>query len=106
MTKIWDTVVIGAGQAGLASGYYLGKKGVDFLILESSSIAAGSWPNYYDSLKLFSPANYSSLPGMKFQRNILQNLMSLCTYKIILVIINFLLKQICRWKQKTIKFIQ
>jgi putative flavoprotein involved in K+ transport len=66
MREIWDVIVIGGGQAGLASGYYLGKKGYQFIILESSNIAAGSWPNYYDSLQLFSPANFSSLPGMKF----------------------------------------
>lgn len=67
MSEIWDVIVIGGGQAGLASGYYLRKKGYQFIILESSNIAAGSWPNYYDSLQLFSPANFSSLPGMKFQ---------------------------------------
>ncbi len=48
MDKIWDAIVIGGGQAGLASGYYLRKSGLQFLILESSSSAVGSWPNYYD----------------------------------------------------------
>lgn len=66
MDKIWDAIVIGGGQAGLASGYYLRKSGLQFLILELSNSAAGSWPNYYDSLRLFSPAYSSSLPGMKF----------------------------------------
>ncbi|MCM3131042.1 NAD(P)/FAD-dependent oxidoreductase (plasmid) [Paenibacillus urinalis] len=62
--KIWDTIVIGGGQAGLASGYYLKTSGRSFLILEAGGQAAGSWPYYYDSLKLFSPAKYSSLPGL------------------------------------------
>lgn len=66
MSEIWDVIVIGGGQAGLASGYYLRKKGYQFIILESSPLAAGSWPNYYESLTLFSPAYFSSLPGMKF----------------------------------------
>ncbi|MGI8384000.1 flavin-containing monooxygenase [Robertmurraya sp. P23] len=66
MSEIWDVIVIGGGQAGLASGFYLRKKGYQFIILESSNLAAGSWPNYYDSLQLFSPAYFSSLPGMKF----------------------------------------
>lgn len=66
MSKVWDAIVIGGGQAGLATGYYLQKEGLDYLILEANVQAAGSWPNYYDSLKLFSPARFSSLPGMKF----------------------------------------
>ncbi|MCD4542157.1 NAD(P)/FAD-dependent oxidoreductase, partial [Klebsiella pneumoniae subsp. pneumoniae] len=57
---------IGGGQAGLASGYHLQKKGLQFLILEASERTAGSWPYYYESLKLFSPARFSSLPGMQF----------------------------------------
>ncbi|MEG0385135.1 MAG: NAD(P)/FAD-dependent oxidoreductase [Solibacillus sp.] len=66
MKKILDTIVIGGGQAGLASGYHLQKKGLHFLILEASDQIGGSWPRYYDSLNLFSPAGYSSMPGMKF----------------------------------------
>jgi len=61
---IYDAIVIGAGQAGLAAGYYLQKAGLNFLILEASDEPAGSWPHYYDSLVLNSPARYSSLPGL------------------------------------------
>lgn len=61
-----DVLVIGGGQAGLASGYHLKKAGLTFLILEASPLPAGSWPSYYDSLKLFSPARYSALPGLGF----------------------------------------
>jgi len=63
---MWDAVVVGAGQAGLAAGYHLQKAGLRFLILEASDKAAGSWPNYYDSLRLFSPVPYASLPGRPF----------------------------------------
>jgi putative flavoprotein involved in K+ transport len=66
MSGILDVIVIGGGQAGLASGYHLKKSGLRFVILEASGEAAGSWPKYYNSLKLFSPAKYSSLPGMSF----------------------------------------
>ena len=66
MNEVLDTIVIGGGQAGLASGYHLQKKGLRFLILDASDEAGGSWPRYYDSLKLFSPARFSSMPGMKF----------------------------------------
>lgn len=62
----YDTLVIGAGQAGLANGYHLQKTPLKFLIVEASEQSAGSWPSYYDSLKLFSPARYSSLPGRPF----------------------------------------
>jgi putative flavoprotein involved in K+ transport len=61
-----DTIVIGAGQAGLAAGYQLQRAGVPFVILEASEEPGGSWPHYYDSLRLFSPARFSSLPGMPF----------------------------------------
>lgn len=63
---IYDTIVIGGGQAGLAAGYYLQKAGVRFLILEASDQPGGSWPHFYDSLSLNSPARYSSLPGLPF----------------------------------------
>lgn len=62
----YDAVVIGGGQAGLAAGYHLQQAGLRFTILEAGAEAAGSWPRYYESLKLFSPARYSSLPGMAF----------------------------------------
>jgi putative flavoprotein involved in K+ transport len=61
-----ETIVIGAGQAGLAAGYHLQQTGVPFVILEASDEPGGSWPHYYDSLRLFSPARFSSLPGMPF----------------------------------------
>jgi len=63
---IHDAIVIGAGQAGLAAGYYLQKAGLRFVILEASDQPVGSWPHYYDSLVLNSPARYSSLPGLPF----------------------------------------
>jgi putative flavoprotein involved in K+ transport len=66
MKKILDSIVIGAGQAGLASAYHLQKGNAAYVVLESSNQTAGSWPNYYDSLTLFSPARYSSLPEYVF----------------------------------------
>jgi putative flavoprotein involved in K+ transport len=69
MSHTFDTIVIGAGQAGLAAGYHLRRAGLDFVILEGESQPGGSWPHYYDSLMLFSPAGRSSLPGMPFPGN-------------------------------------
>lgn len=61
-----DAVVIGAGQAGLATGWHLQRSGLKFMLLEASGSMGGSWPAYYDSLRLFSPVAYSGLPGMPF----------------------------------------
>jgi putative flavoprotein involved in K+ transport len=63
---VLDALVVGAGQAGLAAGYHLKRAGLSFEILEARGEPGGSWPGYYDSLKLFSPARYSGLPGMPF----------------------------------------
>ncbi|OPG69455.1 monooxygenase [Pseudomonas ogarae] len=64
--EVLDVIVIGAGQAGLACGWHLQQHNLRFLILDAERSAGGNWRNYYDSLKLFSPAAYSSLPGMRF----------------------------------------
>ena len=59
-------IVVGGGQSGLAAARALGELGMPTLILEASDRPAGSWPRYYDSLRVFSPAGYSSMPGMPF----------------------------------------
>ena len=61
-----DVVVVGGGQAGLAIGYVLAQQGRDFTILEAADEPAAAWRNRWDSLKLFTPARYSSLPGLPF----------------------------------------
>ncbi|WP_166028070.1 flavin-containing monooxygenase [Streptomyces chilikensis] len=61
-----DVAVIGGGQSGLATAHALLRRGLRPVVLEASGRTAGSWPRYYDSLTLFSPARYSSLPGMPF----------------------------------------
>ncbi len=61
-----DVVVIGAGQAGLAVGQQLAARGTDFVILEASTQVGSSWRTRWDSLRLFTPAQYDSLPGMPF----------------------------------------
>ena len=66
--KTIETLVIGAGQAGLAAAWHLKKNQVNFLILEATNQIGGSWHHYYDSLKLFSPAAYSSLPDFSFPK--------------------------------------
>ncbi|MFE7112660.1 ArsO family NAD(P)H-dependent flavin-containing monooxygenase [Streptomyces sp. NPDC057575] len=58
-----DVVVIGGGQAGLAAGYHLRRKKLDFVILDAQEEPGGAWQHTWDSLHLFSPAAFSSLPG-------------------------------------------
>ncbi|MFF4836621.1 ArsO family NAD(P)H-dependent flavin-containing monooxygenase [Streptomyces sp. NPDC001315] len=63
MTRTSQVVVIGGGQAGLAAGYHLRRLGLDFAILDAQTTPGGAWQHAWDSLHLFSPAAYSSLPG-------------------------------------------
>lgn len=64
--ELYDTIIVGAGQAGLAAGYHLAKRDADFVILDSAERVGDSWRNRWDSLRLFTPASYSGLPGMCF----------------------------------------
>lgn len=64
--KHYDAIVVGGGQSGLAAAHHLRRRGLDTTIIEAGSEPVGSWPHYYDSLTLFSPARYSSLPGLPF----------------------------------------
>lgn len=61
-----DAIVVGAGQAGLATAHALLTRGQRPVVLEAGDEPVGSWPHYYDSLHLFSPARYSALPGLTF----------------------------------------
>jgi putative flavoprotein involved in K+ transport len=61
-----EVAVIGGGQAGLAIGYFLAQQGRNFAILEAADQPADAWRTRWDSLKLFTPARYSSLPGLPF----------------------------------------
>jgi putative flavoprotein involved in K+ transport len=61
-----DTVVIGAGQGGLSAGYHLARRGLPFVILDADARIGDHWRERWDSLKLYSPARYDSLPGMRF----------------------------------------
>jgi putative flavoprotein involved in K+ transport len=61
-----ETIVIGGGQAGLAAGYHLARRGQQFVILEGGERIGDSWRSRWDSLRLFTPAKYNGLPGWRF----------------------------------------
>ncbi|MCG8925057.1 ArsO family NAD(P)H-dependent flavin-containing monooxygenase [Lentzea sp. CC55] len=58
-----DVVVIGGGQAGLAAAYHLRRAGIDHVVLDAQPVPGGAWPHAWNSLRLFSVARHSSLPG-------------------------------------------
>ena len=62
----FGTVIVGGGQAGLATGYHLAKRGRPFVILDASERIGDPWRKRWDSLRLYSPAAYDGLPGLPF----------------------------------------
>ena len=66
MVRQLGTVVIGGSQAGLAAGYFLKQHGVPFVILDENDRIGDAWRKRWDSLRLFTPGRYDSLPGMPF----------------------------------------
>jgi putative flavoprotein involved in K+ transport len=65
-TERTETVIVGAGQAGLAVGHHLAKRDRPFLILDDQERVGDNWRRHYDSLRLYSPARLDGLPGMAF----------------------------------------
>jgi len=61
-----NTIIIGAGQAGLATGYHLQRLGQPFTILDGNARVGDQWRAQWDSLRLYSPAKYDGLPGLPF----------------------------------------
>lgn len=65
-TEHIETVIIGAGQAGLAAGYHLRRRGRPFVILDSEDRVGDGWRQQWDSLRIFTPAKVDALPGRRF----------------------------------------
>ncbi|MCF2442583.1 ArsO family NAD(P)H-dependent flavin-containing monooxygenase [Dyadobacter sp. CY345] len=61
--EMYDLIVIGGGQSALACAYFLRRAGLKYIILDDQPQGGGAWQHTWDSLTLFSPAEYSSLPG-------------------------------------------
>jgi len=65
-TERFEVVVVGAGQAGLAIGYFLKRQGRRFLIVEAADSVGAAWRSRWESLVLFTPRRYDGLPGVAF----------------------------------------
>jgi putative flavoprotein involved in K+ transport len=63
----FDVLVIGGGQAGLATAYWLRRLGQKFVVLEALDRPGERWRKRYASLTLFTPREFSSLPGLPIQ---------------------------------------
>ncbi len=68
--EVFHTIVIGGGQAGLAVGYFLAKQGKNFIILDQNEHTGDSWRNRWESLRLFTPSQFDSLPGSPYSNSI------------------------------------
>jgi putative flavoprotein involved in K+ transport len=64
-TEHFETVIIGGGQAGLATAYHLARRGRQALILDENERIGDAWRKRWDSLRLFTPAKYAGLPGLR-----------------------------------------
>ena len=69
MSKQIDTIIVGGGQGGLATSYYMTKQGREHLVLEQEDQAAVVWRNRWDSFTLNTPNWMTQLPGVKYQGN-------------------------------------
>jgi putative flavoprotein involved in K+ transport len=58
-----DVIVVGGGQSALAVCYYLRRTLLSYRVLDDGATAGGAWTSTWQSLRLFSPAQWSSLPG-------------------------------------------
>jgi len=61
-----ETVIVGGGQAGLSTGYFLAQQGREYAVFEAAERIGDQWRRHYESLKLYSPRRYNGLPGLAF----------------------------------------
>ncbi|WGL53400.1 FAD-dependent oxidoreductase [Nocardioides sp. BP30] len=59
---IYDTVVIGAGQAGLSASYHLARRGIDHVVLDADERPGGAWRHRWDSLTMADVHGVADLP--------------------------------------------
>lgn len=59
-------LVIGAGPAGLVTGYFLQQAGIEYEIIDQATVIASTWASLYPSLRLNTTRYFSHMPGRKF----------------------------------------
>lgn len=68
-TKMWDVVIIGAGQAGLATAHEAQRRGnTNFIIFDANDGPGGAWRHRWDSLTLGHTHGIADLPGLAMDR--------------------------------------
>ena len=60
--EILDSLVIGAGQAGLSASYHLARRGIDHVVLDADAASGGAWQHRWDSLTMHDVHGVASLP--------------------------------------------
>jgi putative flavoprotein involved in K+ transport len=66
MEESVDVAIIGAGQAGLATSWYLKQAGVDHVVLEAGRVAQTWRTRRWDSFRLVTPNRFVRLPGAEY----------------------------------------
>ena len=61
--EVWESVVVGAGQAGLATSYFLRQRGIDHVVLDANPAPGGAWQHRWDSLGMDDVHGVADLPG-------------------------------------------
>jgi putative flavoprotein involved in K+ transport len=61
-----DVVVVGGSQAALAIGWHLARQGLRFVVLDAGPEVGHVWRSRWDTMRLFTPAQYDNLPGLAF----------------------------------------
>jgi putative flavoprotein involved in K+ transport len=64
--RLLDVIVVGGGQAGLGMAWHLARLGLRFVVVDAGPEVGHVWRSRWDSLTLFTPAQYDALPGMPF----------------------------------------
>jgi putative flavoprotein involved in K+ transport len=65
-TQHIETLVVGAGQAGLAVAYHLTRRGRPVVVVDANARIGDNWRQQWDTLRLYTPAKYDGLPGLPF----------------------------------------
>ena len=66
MNDQYDVIVVGGGQAGLATAHHLRRHHLRFLVVDAAPELGHAWRTRWDSLRLFTPAEHDGLPGLPF----------------------------------------